>query len=516
MERRLLSDNSSVFRALSLVVMLVVCSPGLAQQRSAKRGVCWDEKTQALTAAPIEKMSPGVAWLYNWGATPTGTPDNLGTSIAFVPMCWNAAFNETLLRQYLTAHQGEVRYLLAFNEPNLGTAVGGSAMTPQQAANSWAKVKQIAADFNLEIVAPALNFTGDQVGGKVWEPFAWYDEFFRLVPDAGVDYLAFHSYMNYYSAVDWVASRYFYSDTETADEKDLMGPTNRAKYPNLVKYMDDYKTANGHYPRMFLTEFCSWETNSYPYQAGITRDFQIDQMVQKVQKLEQSDLVAGYAWFMANPSGGANSFPYMSVFQTNTAGSELSELGKVYVYMSSFDMEKYYTMGEDILAKDYVNASMDDQVPKVRPNTETGSDIPLQVEWKVSSWTAYQVDVPSDGVYKLTLHMKSSTANDFRIYRNALGAANKLLDTSLPSTADAWADVEQEVALTAGQHTLLLYNMGASPILVNRLRFDTTTGINRVQSSSTTTHQYYDLSGRRVAHPTKGIYIVNGKKMVIR
>ena len=28
--------------------------------------------------------------------------------------------------------------------------------------------------------------------------------------------------------------------------------------------------------------------------------------------------------------------------------------------------------------------------------------------------------------------------------------------------------------------------------------------------------EYFDLSGRRVAHPTKGLYIVNGKKVVIK
>ena len=27
---------------------------------------------------------------------------------------------------------------------------------------------------------------------------------------------------------------------------------------------------------------------------------------------------------------------------------------------------------------------------------------------------------------------------------------------------------------------------------------------------------YYDLQGRRVAQPAKGLYIVNGKKMVIK
>jgi len=26
--------------------------------------------------------------------------------------------------------------------------------------------------------------------------------------------------------------------------------------------------------------------------------------------------------------------------------------------------------------------------------------------------------------------------------------------------------------------------------------------------------KYYDLNGRRVEHPTKGLYIVNGKKVV--
>ena len=487
----------------------------MGQQRSDKRGVCWDEKSQQLSDAPIAKMAPGVAWIYNWGVAPTGSSSLLGTEMSFLPMTWNGDFDETKLRQYLTQHLGEVKYLLAFNEPNLQYSAGGAAMTPQQAANAWSKVEQVAADFGLEIVAPALNFSGDKVGDRVWDPFAWYDEFFRLVPDAKVDYLCFHSYMNWYSAVNWVASEYFYTDKDD----NLMTPANRAKYPNLVAFMDNYKTAHGHYPRMFLTEFCSWETNSYPYQAGITRDFQIDQMTQKLQKLEQSDMVAGYAWFMGNVSGGYGSFPYMSIFQTNTAGSELSDLGKVYVYMSSFDKEKYYTTGETILAKDYINASMDDQVPRVRPNSESGSDIPLQVEWRSGSWTAYQVNLPSDGEYTLTLHMKSSAGNRFHIYDGAIDAANKLLDTTLSSTSGAWQDVTTQVVLTAGSHTLLLYNMGTTSLLLNSLRFDTTSGIRDVRVKKDDVRAdgvYYDLQGRRITLPTNGIYIVNDRKVVVK
>ena len=479
--------------------------------------MCWDEKTQALSNTPIEKMAPGVSWIYNWGVAPTGSATNIGQGegkIAFLPMCWNGSFNETTIRNYLSQHQGEVKYLLAFNEPNLSWNVGGAQMTPQQAADAWPKVKQIAKDYGLEIVAPALNFTGDKVGDRIWEPFAWYDEFFRLVPESDIDYLAFHSYMNWYSAVNWVATEYFYTDKEN---NDLFSTTNRAKYPNLVSFMENYKTANGHFPRMFLTEFCSWEGDKDGYVSSINS--QIDQMTQKLQKLEKSDLVAGYAWFMGNMSQAPSVYPYNSVFKSNTANSELSDLGKVYVYMSSFDTEKWYNAGEAILAKDYIDASMDNQQPKIRPNTETGSSIPLQVEWQSGSWTAYQMNLPSDATYTLTLHMKSTVANDFRIYRNALGAANKKLDTTLPSTNGVWQDVTAKVTLPAGEQTLLLYNMGASSILVNKIQFDApATGISSLTPTPASTDDgyCYNLAGQRVSNSYKGIVIKNGKKVLIK
>ena len=46
--------------------------------------------------------------------------------------------------------------------------------------------------------------------------------------------------------------------------------------------------------------------------------------------------------------------------------------------------------------------------------------------------------------------------------------------------------------------------------------FDEATGIESTHHSPLTTDQYYDLQGRRVNTPTKGVYIVNGKKTVIR
>ena len=46
--------------------------------------------------------------------------------------------------------------------------------------------------------------------------------------------------------------------------------------------------------------------------------------------------------------------------------------------------------------------------------------------------------------------------------------------------------------------------------------FDETTGIENVNRETITNNRYYTLDGREVENPTKGIFIVNGKKVVIR
>ena len=45
-----------------------------------------------------------------------------------------------------------------------------------------------------------------------------------------------------------------------------------------------------------------------------------------------------------------------------------------------------------------------------------------------------------------------------------------------------------------------------------------TTGIETIENSNHSTESgvYYDLQGRRVENPTRGVYIVNGKKVVIK
>ena len=73
--------------------------------------------------------------------------------------------------------------------------------------------------------------------------------------------------------------------------------------------------------------------------------------------------------------------------------------------------------------------------------------------------------------------------------------------------------VENGSAITAGKAYL---SVPASSRQFIGFDDDTTTGINNIERAASDMEQYYDLQGRRVAQPTKGLYIVNGKKVVIK
>ena len=75
--------------------------------------------------------------------------------------------------------------------------------------------------------------------------------------------------------------------------------------------------------------------------------------------------------------------------------------------------------------------------------------------------------------------------------------------------------VENESAITAGK-AYLISGSGARQF-IGFGDDNETTGIQTVANSQqSAANSYYDLQGRRVAQPTKGLYIVNGKKVIIK
>ena len=57
-------------------------------------------------------------------------------------------------------------------------------------------------------------------------------------------------------------------------------------------------------------------------------------------------------------------------------------------------------------------------------------------------------------------------------------------------------------------------NYAEAPVLISFS--DNTTGIDDVKRESITDGRYYDLKGQQVENPTKGLYIKNGKKVVVK
>ena len=384
--------------------------------RSNKRGVSENAFTYE---AEIHALSPGVSWFYNWGNTPNRQVAAVvgpGTEMEFVPMIWSANFNEQALRTYLTEHPG-VQYLLGYNEPNFRAQAN---MTPDSAAQLWPIVEQLARDFNLQLVAPALNYSGEALAdGKVYQPEEWMDAFLAAYPEAHFDYLALHCYMNDHKA--------------------------------QLSYVENFAKKYG--KQVWLTEFCAWE-------GTVDSTYQKRQMVRKVQDLELSPYVYRYAWFKARGTAAAPYYRLIIPPNVRTglpAPGTLSDAGIIYTYMSSFDTTYYYTPSEVIAAKDFVFSS--DGV-EVEVNTDAESPHKLQVgKFDVYGQLDYLVDIPAAGNYTLQLRVASRKfLFDPKIRVEIDGES--VGEEVLPATGtddNTWATQQlTHLVLPAGRHTLTL------------------------------------------------------------
>ena len=73
-------------------------------------------------------------------------------------------------------------------------------------------------------------------------------------------------------------------------------------------------------------------------------------------------------------------------------------------------------------------------------------------------------------------------------------------------------------AATVKPFRAYMHTAVAAPVLFLQFAGDEATGISATPNDNVkmTNDNVYDLQGRRVAHPAKGLYIINGKKVVIK
>ncbi len=382
----------------SIFLLIWVYQP---QTIAQKRGLSYGYHTGADLAA----LAPGVSWWYNWSETPeAAVADVYGDyGFDFVPITCNCAFNETKLRDFLTAHP-ETKYLLAFNAPNF---LEQANMTPKQVATIWPRLEAIADDYQLKIVSPAVNYCGDCVteDGRTYnDPVQYLDDFFAACPDCRVDYIAVHCYMGDANALAWYISLF-------------------QKYNKPI----------------WLTEFSGYDTNG----AINTKADQINFMTEAVEFLENEPSVFRYAWFIGRGSG-YNNFPY---FDLLGARGKLTPLGEAYVNMPTHDTSRVIAIPERIEAENYNRKS--------GMKLELTSDVDgfaHMKEAKANDYLEYRISVPETGSYNVDIRVSSDARSGLRLYVDGENVVTYRIDDG--GSYENWFNQSLSVELTEGEHAI--------------------------------------------------------------
>ncbi len=367
--------------------------------QSTKRGVCANQ----LSEADFRALAPGVSWFYNWHYETKDLPP-AGVPIEFVPMAWgDRPADVSGLANYLAHAAKKPRAVLAINEPNLKDQ---AFIPPQQTANLYKRIKEVADRYNIPTVGPHMALgSPDNASIKAQDPIQHKEVTYTfMVPflEAVYNYLgntpvtatAFHSY-GAYGELKWAVG--------------MM----HDKFQKPV----------------WVTEYAQWNAGG--------PDNALKYTMQATDLLERSPAVAGYAWFKER----VDKNPAISLF-TKTPG-ELTPIGQAYVKMPVHDANVYYRLPGRLQAECYtVMENME-----IQPTKDTDGFAFMGAE-KPQGWLEYNVQVDAAGPYVLKFRMGG-----------AAGKVEILQGTTVAGQVQGggpggWQTVEASVNLPAGAQKL--------------------------------------------------------------
>lgn len=474
-----------------IIASAILFLPMAIFAKSEKRGV---SENQFQFKAQMEALEPGVSWYYNWGNT-EGTRVEGQEYFTFIPMCWSQNYSADNIRNYCKNHP-ETKYILGFNEPNFTAQAN---MTPQQAAEAWPAVQAIAKEFNLKIVAPALNYSPNP---PYTDPTKWMDEFVKLVGLDAFDYTAIHSYGGSGVMMDLAT-----------------------KFHN--KYGKD----------VWVTEFCFWP-NEGDNNSSVSPERQIEDMMVAVEWLEKTEWIHKYAWFKAVGNSSSSTGPNYGLLIQGTGEEprELSEQGKVYLYLNDFNPDSYAEVGKPIAASNYFSQSGAVLGSSLDPDNLSPIEI---TKFSAGASLDYKFDVPSNAEYNLIVKVTGKGEPErfdpsIAVYSvDSEGNEGEVLcDTQtyeLPGNEETYINLTFPLDLKAGKQTIRLKD--TNPYRPSGIHFYSVmladpAGVEGIMADAGAPVNVYNLQGVCVlknANPTDingsltpGIYVIGGKKIYIK
>lgn len=173
--------------------------------------------------------------------------------------------------------------------------------------------------------------------------------------------------------------------------------------------------------------------------------------------------------------------------------------------------------------------------PTVVPENTTAYSVAAQTDADVTSVSTYTVAEAGDAIPANTGVILLSTNNSLTMLPRATETVVTVEDGALKNSAGAAKNITSENSyVLSNKSGWAFYKVGsgATNLPMNkaylvlpeggsgtaiRLNFEETTAVeNIVTDNAAATGKIYDLTGREVKAATKGIYIINGKKVIVK
>lgn len=171
--------------SLLLTLAFTAALGAQAQSTTPKRGLVYIPsaifpKDDAIFLGAKNAMT----WYYGYTSKAPAAVVGTAAALEFVPMLWGDGTNSFIsdVRNAVP----KVKYVLAFNEPDMITDWGGSNITPQRAADAFKSYIQPLATNGVKLGAPAVS-------GASWGR-DWLVDFMKACTGCQIDFIPLHWY----------------------------------------------------------------------------------------------------------------------------------------------------------------------------------------------------------------------------------------------------------------------------------------------------------------------------------